>query len=403
MEAQLVETQQALVGTWPGVVEAQLAVVGAQPVVVTEDITSSSHSAPSMVQMWIFSTFPANIFSSWTNIAAVNTTGVPVVAAAARADSRARAAAGQRGDMSGFLCGASVRGPPVAVSENDAGPWITDSRPSVCPSPETSHLPPRRCSGPSNHLARTQLRNCASRQMPCRTVGDGAVLESGQAPGENDPNSPLLTLHAPQLTLRDPAPTREPHRHSVNSHLSPPRFFTLLLLLLLLVSSSPPPPHPSFVPHLPILHSLLFLIRLLCGDLILFAVAGEFRGNKDNGYPEIIPVPDAALGPWTRRFSSEQDSCVWDHTSLLQRGLTTDQTKPKNCPSNPPCVPACVPRKPLQGSPPAASKPGHRAAVCASRFQGRPRASPPPFCSFSAESLLLPPGTTARLTALSVH
>lgn len=37
---------------------------------VVSSVTSSSHSAPSMVQMWIFNTFPANIFSSWTNIAA---------------------------------------------------------------------------------------------------------------------------------------------------------------------------------------------------------------------------------------------------------------------------------------------------------------------------------------------
>ncbi len=64
-----------------------------------------------------------------------------------------------------------------------------------------------------------------------------------------------------------------------------------------------------------------------------------------------IPVPAAALGPWTRRSGSEQDSCVWDHTSLLQRGLTTAQKQPKKCPSNPPLLPACMPRKPLQGSP----------------------------------------------------
>lgn len=64
-----------------------------------------------------------------------------------------------------------------------------------------------------------------------------------------------------------------------------------------------------------------------------------------------ILVPSVALGLWTRRSGSEQDSCVWDHTSLLQRGLTTAQKQPKNHPSNPPILPARMLRKPLQGSP----------------------------------------------------
>lgn len=64
-----------------------------------------------------------------------------------------------------------------------------------------------------------------------------------------------------------------------------------------------------------------------------------------------ILVPTVALGLWTRRSGSEQDSCVWDHTSLLQRGLTTAQKQPKNHPSNPPILPARMLRKPLQGSP----------------------------------------------------
>lgn len=64
-----------------------------------------------------------------------------------------------------------------------------------------------------------------------------------------------------------------------------------------------------------------------------------------------ILVPTVALGLWTRRSGSEQDSCVWDHTSLLQRGLTTAQKQPRNHPSNPPILPARMLRKPLQGSP----------------------------------------------------
>lgn len=37
---------------------------------VVSSVTSSTHSAPSMVQMWTFNTFPAKIFSSCTNIGA---------------------------------------------------------------------------------------------------------------------------------------------------------------------------------------------------------------------------------------------------------------------------------------------------------------------------------------------
>lgn len=116
------------------------------------------------------------------------------------------------------------------------------------------------------------------------------------------------------------------------------------------------------------------------------------------------PVPAAALGLWTRRSGSEQDSCVWDHTSLLQRGLTTAQKQPKNRP----CNPSPPPRVRAQENPPGLPRPhpnlGIAAAVCASRFQGRPRASPPPppLCSFSAESFPLPPGTVARLAAQCV-
>ncbi|KAI4803212.1 hypothetical protein KUCAC02_006768, partial [Chaenocephalus aceratus] len=94
-----------------------------------------------------------------------------------------------------------------------------------------------------------------------------------------------------------------------------------------------------------------------------------------------------ALGLWTRRSSSEQDSCVWDHTSPLQRGLTTAQKQPEDRPSNPPHLPACVPRKPLQGSPgriqtwasplpfvPLAFKAGQEPLLLSARSQ--PRASP---------------------------
>lgn len=64
-----------------------------------------------------------------------------------------------------------------------------------------------------------------------------------------------------------------------------------------------------------------------------------------------VLCPCCSSGLMDRRSSSEQDSCVWDHTSLLQRGLTTAQKQPKNHPSNRPLLPACLPRKPLQGSP----------------------------------------------------
>lgn len=59
--------------------------------------------------------------------------------------------------------------------------------------------------------------------------------------------------------------------------LNPPPSSTwsLLLLLLLLL---PPPASSS---------QSSFLRVLLRRDLILFAVVGEFRGNRDNGYPEM--------------------------------------------------------------------------------------------------------------------
>lgn len=104
-----------------------------------------------------------------------------------------------------------------------------------------------------------------------RSLSPHSLLESGQAPCENDPNSPLLTLHAPRLTLREPAPTRILQQHSVNSHLS--------LLSSSLLHLPPPRHHPV---------SSSFLRLLLRWDLILFAVAGEFRGSGDKGYPEMM-------------------------------------------------------------------------------------------------------------------
>lgn len=38
--------------------------------IVVSSVTSSNHSVPSMVQMCIFNTLPAKIFSSWTNMTA---------------------------------------------------------------------------------------------------------------------------------------------------------------------------------------------------------------------------------------------------------------------------------------------------------------------------------------------
>lgn len=66
---------------------------------------------------------------------------------------------------------------------------------SVRLSSEPAHLHPGRCSGPSDHLVGTQLRNCASRQMPCRTVGEdgGGVMQSLSSPGL----PMLLTISTP--------------------------------------------------------------------------------------------------------------------------------------------------------------------------------------------------------------
>lgn len=75
----------------------------------------------------------------------------------------------------------------------------------VAVSSEPAHLHPRRCGSPSDHLAGTQLRNCASRQMPCRTVGDGgggvmqslSVLLLFLSPSPGLPA--VLTLNTPPL------------------------------------------------------------------------------------------------------------------------------------------------------------------------------------------------------------
>ncbi|KAK2882924.1 hypothetical protein Q8A73_021857 [Channa argus] len=111
---------------------------------------------------------------------------------------------------------------------------------------------------------------------------------------------------------------------------------------------------------------------------------------------------EKALGSQTRRSSSEQDSYVWDHTSLLQRELTTAQKQPKNHPGNPPILPACVPRNPLQGSP-------GRIQTWASPLSFVPlpfKAGQEPLLLLSARSQPsaspLPPGTAVQLAALHV-
>lgn len=73
-----------------------------------------------------------------------------------------------------------------------------------------------------------------------------------------------------------------------------------------------------------------------------------------------IRVPPAALGLWTRRSSSEQDICVWDHTSLLQKGADHNlkaAQKPSQQRSRPPCSHA---QETPPGFPLATSKPGQR-------------------------------------------
>lgn len=149
----------------------------------------------------------------------------------------------------------------------------------VCPPSPSAPLPPHPLCHPMLvHLGSGNSgESCVCRLFPTITFNYGSlqcglvkglairslslslsllILESGQAPCENDPNSPLLTLHAPQLTLREPAPTRKTHRHSVNSHHSLSQHSLTLfffggwggrsVLLHLISSSSPPlPPHPA--------------------------------------------------------------------------------------------------------------------------------------------------------------
>ena len=72
----------------------------------------------------------------------------------------------------------------------------------------------------SDHLAGTQLRNCASRQMPCRTVGDGGggVMQSPSVSSCSPPLPPSFTWppHGPHpSTPLPPAPSTLP--------LAPPR------------------------------------------------------------------------------------------------------------------------------------------------------------------------------------
>lgn len=87
-------------------------------------------------------------------------------------------------------------------------------------SSEPAHLHPGRCSGPSDHLAGTQLRNCASRQMPCRTVGDGGggVTQSVSAVLLFLP--PLFCLHLASPQPSPPGPPLPPCQPRL-VHLSP--------------------------------------------------------------------------------------------------------------------------------------------------------------------------------------
>lgn len=89
-----------------------------------------------------------------------------------------------------------------------------------------------------------------------------SVLECGQTLCENDPNSPLLTLHTPQLTLREPSPQPAYLSGALTS-------FTLPLLNL----------HPSslllcLAPTPASVFSSQLSFRTLCSlwDLVLFAV-----------------------------------------------------------------------------------------------------------------------------------
>lgn len=117
-----------------------------------------------------------------------------------------------------------------------------------------------------------------------------------------------------------------------------------------------------------------------------------------------IPVPAAALGPRTTRVRLRTGQlCLGSHFSVTEGADHGAEAGPKSVPANPSPASPCLR---AQETPPGLPRPhpnlGIAAAVCASRFQGRPRASPPPLRSFSAESLPLPPGTAARLAAPSV-
>lgn len=77
---------------------------------------------------------------------------------------------------------------------------------SVRLSSEPAHLHPRRRNNPSDHLAGTQLYNCASRQMPCTTVGDG---------GGGVTQSPSILLLSPPLFTQLP---QGPHPQHPSLH-----------------------------------------------------------------------------------------------------------------------------------------------------------------------------------------
>lgn len=119
--------------------------------------------------------------------------------------------------------------------------------------------------------------------------------------------------------------------------------------------------------------------------------------DEGNNTLSVSPVW-ASLCPLTRGSSSVQDSCVWDHTSLLQKGLTTAQIPSHELPTptsiraqeTPPEIPRLHP------------KPGHcRCSFCLS-LSRLAKTSPPPHHSFSTERFPLPPGTAAQLAAHSV-
>lgn len=96
-----------------------------------------------------------------------------------------------------------------------------------------------------------------------------SVLECGQTLCENDPNSPLLTLHTPQLTLREPAPQPACLSSALTS-------FTLPLLSLHPSSLLPClAPTPASVPS----SQLSFRGLRSHWDLILFVVLWMVQGQ----------------------------------------------------------------------------------------------------------------------------